>query len=203
MPSPSYAWRIGLLLVLIVSVALYDFLRHGPASTRWREYLFLLLGGLVGALFGGINDVFITSRISPEYFRFGKGITPGEGFTGRVATLGLLAGFGPGALVSCVYLYTNSRRTGVPPLPWTSLAQLLAIPPVSAIACAFVLPFCFSTHDPLSFHAALKSFFSADQLRRFLLVWWIHGSLYLGAILGLASGVFIIHRSRVTRIVSG
>ena len=189
MPAVPYGARIGLLVALCLGIAAYDRLRHGPASRRWKEYLFILLGAVVGALFGGLNDFFITSRLSPEYFRWGKGIAPGEGFEGRVLLLGLQAGCGPGALTACVFLFSNSRRRE--PLPWTRLTAFLAIPVLAAVAAALSLPPLASEWDPLGLRRSLGD----EQGRRFLRVWWIHLSHYAGALLGLALGTLGILRS--------
>jgi len=196
MPQGGYGWRIGFLILLLSLVPLFDLVRHGSSSTKWREYSFLLLAGMLGALFGGMNDLLITSRISQEYFRYGKGIAPGEGFVGRVTMLGLQAGFGPGAMVGCVYLYLNSHGKETPPLTWTALTKLLWIPVMSAVTFGTLLPLCFSAYDPLSFQNALQGLLSPDQISRFKLVWWIHGGLYLGGIIGLILGGMAVRRSR-------
>jgi hypothetical protein len=193
---PSYPWRIAVLVTACLGVALQDRLRRGPDSRRWREYLFLLLAGSAGAAFGGACDLLVTSRISPDYFTLGKGIPGGDGFQGRVLVLGLLAGSGPGALTGCFCLYVNSRPVPSPPLPWARLARLLAIPIAVAAACGLTIPFFASTIDPLGFLVILKRILTAEQAVRFLRVWWIHCSLYLGGLLGLVGSVIYIHRSR-------
>lgn len=199
MPLPSYGWRIGFLISACSAIALNDLIRKGSASTKWREYVFLLLGGLLGALFGGTCDVLITSKISPEYFTIGKGLTGGEGFTRRVLTLGLQAGFGPGAITASVFLYSNWRPSWGPPLTWTSLTRLLGIPIVSAAGCAVILPYWLAHTDPMAFTKPLKALLTSDQAERFVLVWWVHCSIYLGSLLGLLGATFYIYRSREQR----
>jgi hypothetical protein len=196
MPSLSSGWRIGILVALLVAVALQDLMRHGIPSKRWRDYSCLLLGGAMGAIFGVTNDTLVSAQISPEYFAIGKGIPAGPGFGGRVALLGLLAGFGPGAVCMCVFLYANSRRSEVPSLPHRRLLLLAWMPMAAAIAFGTGIPACFSKHDPMDFTRILGRLMTADQVRRFLLVWWIHGGLYLGCGIGIVAGIFRIKRDR-------
>jgi hypothetical protein len=153
----------------------------------------------VGAVLGGINDYCITCRLSPEYFRLGKGIPGGDGFPLRVLILGLLAGVGPGAMTASVYLFVNSRNKDVPRLPWMRLSLWLGIPMAVAAGLALTLPFFLATWDPLGFRSVLHRLLDEDQIRRFLFVWWIHLSLYVGALLGLAGGAVAIHRTRRRR----
>jgi hypothetical protein len=193
---PSYPWRIGILVAGCLLIAVQDRLRHGPASQRWREYLFLLLAGAVGAAFGGACDLLFTSRISPEYFIIGKGIAGGDGFSRRLLVLGLQAGLGPGALTGCCFLYLNSRCAPAPPLPCGRLAGLLAIPIASATACGLILPLFLSNCDPLEFRGPLKHLLPADRAAAFLRVWWIHCSLYGGGLLGIFGAAITLHRAR-------
>jgi hypothetical protein len=65
----SYRQRFGLFLLFISLVTCVDFVRHRRRAGKWREYSFLLLGGSCGALFGVINDYFITSQISSTSIR--------------------------------------------------------------------------------------------------------------------------------------
>jgi uncharacterized membrane protein YfcA len=67
-----YWFRVALLLFLMSVVAAIDWGRNRQGATRWKEYGFVIVSGVVGALFGLLNDL-ITSSISPEYFLFGKG----------------------------------------------------------------------------------------------------------------------------------
>jgi hypothetical protein len=200
MTSPSYGWRIGLLAALLAVVALQDLLRHGLPSQRWQNYTCLLLGGAMGALFGAAADFLVSSRISPEYFEIGKGLPAGPGFGGRVALLGLQAGFGPGAICMCVFLYAGRRQTKLPPLPRRRLLLLPWMPLAAAIAFGSVIPVCFSGSDPMNFGKFLARFLTADQVRRFLIVWWLHGGLYLGCLIGIVAGVFTIKREREVHV---
>ena len=70
--SNTSLWlRIGLGVLIFTCMALVDWHRNGPRATRWREYLFLLASVLIALLYGVINDQ-LTSRLSWEYFYYGK-----------------------------------------------------------------------------------------------------------------------------------
>ena len=60
-------YRITFGLLVLAALAILDWYQKGPAATRWREYLFLLLCVAVAMAYGIANDQ-ITSRISWEYF---------------------------------------------------------------------------------------------------------------------------------------
>lgn len=109
----SFEARLGLLVLLFAVISLAEVALRGRAASRWREYLFVLACGTVGAVFGLANDL-LTSRISPEYFILGKGVPEGAGFLEGVIRVGFEAGFSGGAIAGCVLLYAN--RTGLPPV---------------------------------------------------------------------------------------
>src|SRR5690348_15965386 len=58
--------------------AVADLARIGRRATRWREYLFLIAGVAAVCIYGAINDL-ITSRLSWEYFYYGKGLADALG----------------------------------------------------------------------------------------------------------------------------
>src|SRR5436190_9095757 len=65
------AARIAAGVLVFAALAIWDWRRHGAAATRWREYCFLLITIVAAMIYGIINDQ-ITSRISWEYFYYGK-----------------------------------------------------------------------------------------------------------------------------------
>jgi hypothetical protein len=150
----------------------------------------------MGAAFGAVNDYLVSARLSPEYFVLGKGIAEGPGFGGRVAFLGLLAGFGPGALCMCLFLYANSRESKGPSLSFRRLLSLAWMPLAGAMVFGAVIPACFSRTDPLKFQDFAGRIMAAQRVSRFLLVWWIHGGIYLGFIIGTLAGILAIRRER-------
>jgi hypothetical protein len=191
----SFQAKLSLVLLLGLIVVLVDLYRRGRASSKWKEYLYLLLGGLLGALFAAGNDVFVTSRISPDYFTLGKGIAPGAGFEGRVLFLGLQAGLGPGMIIGAVLLFTRSRRPDRL-LPWSRCIGALLLPMLSAVVAGVIFPWFLAPWDPLRFGQALGTRLGSVALKQFMLVWWIHLSLYLGAVVGTLWAIGVVRRFR-------
>ena len=178
-----YWLRISLLLLAMALVAFIDWYRNGQHATKWKEYGFIILSGVVGMVFGLFNDL-ITSSISPEYFIVGKGLAAGEGLTLRAAFLGMRAGFGAGAVAGTICLYSSVVNCSRSPLPYRTILSFLWRPVTLAIAAALVAVF-FCQYDPLAFSAELKGVLTPEQIRRFLVVWWIHAGLYLGLLVAL------------------
>src|SRR5436305_7516242 len=69
----SLPLRIGIGVVIFALLAAIDLHRRGRQATRWREYLLLLAAVAVALAYGIVNDQF-TSRLSWEYYYFGKGL---------------------------------------------------------------------------------------------------------------------------------
>ena len=162
--SMRFLYSLGVLLLLMTIAAYIDWRRRREAATKWREYGFLLIGGLLGAAVGVLNDQ-ITCTISPEYFIYGKEIPGGEGFRLRVAWLGFMAGFSPGAIIAGAYMLANNpggkKGTGTicrngpegaahkwclspfsrprTPLPYRRLLRFVACP---LLAAAIAMPPC-------------------------------------------------------------
>src|SRR5437763_16864125 len=66
--------RITAGATIFLWLALLDIRRHGVRrATRWREYAILLVAVLAAMAYGVINDL-LTSRLSWEYFYYGKGL---------------------------------------------------------------------------------------------------------------------------------
>src|SRR5207302_4965498 len=69
----SLPWRIGIGVLVFALFAAIDLRRHGRRATRWREYLFVLAAVAAALAYGIANDQF-TSRLSWEYYYYGKGL---------------------------------------------------------------------------------------------------------------------------------
>jgi len=170
-PSVSFTVRLGLFSAVAVSVVLVDLLVRGRNSTRWREYLVLVVGGAFGAAIGAGIDA-VTSSISPDYFAHGKGLGAAPGLMLRSVLLGARAGFCAGAVVTGLLLVAAGPLTS---LRWHSVAGIAsALGSVGAwsLATAAVC-FLLSWRDVRSPPAAPEM--------RFVLVGWTHAGAYLGA----------------------
>lgn len=193
--TPPWARALAVALLLAL-VALVDYLRHRERGTRWREYAFWLVCGLLGALFGVANDL-VTSRLSPPYFALGKGLgtTDPAALDREVVLFAMGAGFGAGLAVGGAILLANNPRKGLPQLPYAALARSLVIPALAAIAGAPIV--ALSTNlDIQGLSSKLRETLSAEEVQRFLMVQRLHLGLYAGALAGTTFAVVRIRRRR-------
>src|SRR5436305_31251 len=70
----SLPWRIAAGVVIFITLAAVELARKGRAARRWKEYSFLGVVVLIALGYGVVNDQ-VTSRISWEYFYYGKGLS--------------------------------------------------------------------------------------------------------------------------------
>ena len=179
-----YFWRVVILITLMFAAAGYDYYRNRAGSSRWREYGLVLIGGVVGAFMGMVNDI-ITSSISPEYFTFGKGLAGGNGLQVRAAMLGIKAGFSAGVIVAGILLYAATRKHRQSSGAYRRIFRCIYKPILGAVIMGVALPAFLSSVDPAGFAAKLEGVADANQIRWFITVWWIHLGLYAGATCGL------------------
>ena len=180
---PGFGLRLGILLVVLCLSAGFERWQKGAGASRWREYLFLLLGGLVGSGLGaGVDQV--SSQIGPEYFVFAKGIAPGATFALKVTLLGLQAGFVGGLVAAGIALWLNGLRAE----PW-SLTRLGWVVPWS-LAGALVLAWPGAwLGTQLSVASELEDILKPDRLRALRAAWGLHLGVYAGALVGLLLGL--------------
>lgn len=190
-----YWCRIALLVLLMSVIAAIDWQRNRQNATKWKEYGFIIVSGIVGTTFGLFNDL-ITSSISPEYFIFGKGLASGDRLPLRAGVLGMKAGFSAGAIAGAICLYAGTRACSCPPLNCRRLLPFLRRPVILAIVTAFVLALSFRRYDPFVFSVELDGILDRQQIRRFLLVWWIHVGLYAGLLVSVVWIVVDVSRLR-------
>ena len=188
-------WRLLILVLLMALVAWLDWRRRGPEATRWREYVFLLLAGLIGGIIGIAND-HITATISPEYFFIGKGIALGDGFRRHVTELGFHAGLLAGVVIGGAFLMANNPKPNRSRLSAKKLLRFALYPILGAlilVPLGSVLAYYF---DPLNFSSDLSEALSPEQIGRFLAVWGVHLGLYAGGLVGAMTAVLGIRRIR-------
>lgn len=130
MPSELFSWtwwtkstqgllaRIAIGAAIFAILATVDLVRQGKKATRWREYLFLVAGVALACGYGIINDQ-ITSRISWEYFYYGKGLADvlgsrippdSKAMALAVVKVGIEATWTAGLIVSVALLIANNPR---------------------------------------------------------------------------------------------
>jgi hypothetical protein len=123
----SFSYRIVLLLGLMLVVAVVDFYRKGPHATKFREYGFIVIAGVVGAVIGSVNDL-ITSSISPDYFILGKGFEESPDLRVQAALYGLKVGFSGAVIGSAICLFASRRKSAYPPVQCSRLLRMLWMP---------------------------------------------------------------------------
>jgi len=186
--------RIVVGSAILLSLAIYDIRQHGRAATRWREYLFLLAGVIAALIYGIANDQ-ITSRISWEYFFYGKGLDAILGPTvppdfGRLhiaaVMVGLNATWWVGLIVAAALLWANNPSPHLPRLTYVRLLIALPIVFVTTGICAILgglagwLGWLDNSSEDLSGIVRDNLF----RPRTFLTVYGIHLGGYAGAVVG-------------------
>ncbi len=190
-PDVPFEVRLAVLLGLLVVVAAADRALRGRAATRWREYLVLLAFGLVGCAVGvGVDQ--ITSRVSPEYFVYGKGLDAGPGLDRAILVLSLEAGCSAGLVLGALLLVANPE----PGPPWSLVTHIVwpvllgvALAPLGAAVCGAL--------DPFGLDRLLVGLVEDPAARRgFVLVQGAHTGLYLGALVGTILAMLRVRRGR-------
>jgi hypothetical protein len=131
-------------MAIFLAFAIVDLVQYGKHATRWREYLFLLACVVLAMAYGVANDQ-VSSRISWEYFYYGKELWPILGpatppdsaaLHWQAARIGAEATWSAGLTAGAAILFTNSLRKksgGV--LPYRTLLRILL----------GIVPFCVVT----------------------------------------------------------
>ena len=191
---------------IFAALAVTDLLRHGRRATRWREYLFLVLCVAVAMMYGVINDQ-ITSRVSWEYFYFGKELAPILGpatppdpaaLHRATARIGAAATWWAGLVVGVAMLLANNPRIDRPQLAYPSL--MARLPTILLIVVGFAL-FLGMAGELFALNWISEDFreLAATNLwrpRHFMAVFGIHLGGYLGGAVATAWAVASILRER-------
>ena len=184
-----YWSRVLTLLVLAVAMVIND-RRKGTTVRQW-EYGCLFAMGVVGALYGAVNDA-VTSSISPDYFAIGKQLGFGPSLKSHAIQLGAEAGFSAAAIACAVWQFTL-RHTPVR-CRCRLIACALWLPLTSAVLLSASAGLFLARFAPLGFSFQLAGDLRESQIRAFVTVWWVHVGAYLGLTLGLAGGIALTWR---------
>jgi hypothetical protein len=131
----SLAWRIAIGSTILAVLAIADLRQRGRDARRWREYLFLLCVMVLAMAYGAINDQ-ITSRISWEYFYYGKDLskvlgpeTPPDpaALHWQAMKVGVEATWSAGLLMGMALLLANNPSPGLRQLSGPRLLSTLVI----------------------------------------------------------------------------
>jgi hypothetical protein len=199
--------RIAIGAAIFAALAWTDWRRNRRQAQRWREYLFLL-GAVAAALaYGALNDQ-LTSRLSWEYFYYGKGLAdilpPGAEHSAALhweaAKIGMKATWTAGLIIGVVLLIANNPRRGRPQLSYSALAGSLGIVMAICILFAALLGVAGYLGWLIPFSSDFAQMVQHDEFRpyRFMAVFGVHLGGYLGGLIGmmLAVGWMLKQRRR-------
>jgi hypothetical protein len=198
--------RISAGISILAILALVDLYRRREEATRWREYAFLLFTVFIAIIYGILNDQ-LTSRISWEYFYYGKGLDAVLGphlppdpreLSWEAAKVGMKATWAVGLLVGVTCLLANNPHPSRPQLSYPKLLTRTIWP--LALACAFaVLLGAAGHHGTLAFLSEdFREMLQRNEFRprRFMTVYGIHLGGYIGGAIGAILAVLSIRRAR-------
>jgi len=188
-------YRLAALLAIAAAIAWWDWRRHRQRATKWKEYGFLVSVALLGAIIGVANDT-VTSRLSPEYFIYGKGIAPGPNFSKGVLELAFQAGLVAAFVGGAAYLFANNPKAGRPSLSYRQLYSLVKWPILGAILLATILGVGSKWFVGPQIDSEMTKVFGETKTIWFWRVWYIHLGLYSGLLIGVGWGILAIRRIR-------
>jgi len=192
--------RIAALVVLMAVVGGVDLWYRRGRSTRWKEYLFILLFGCAAAVFGSLIDL-VTSSISPEYFIYGKGL-PADGIRWHAMGLGLSAGFSGGVIAGALCLFVGTLKRAKASISLPGIATLAWRPFLLAGIFAAVVPVTCGSFDPMGLADQFGGLRDPDRIARVLTVWRIHVGVYLGMTVGVVWMIVAIRRMSAASALS-
>lgn len=205
----SLPWRIAVGVSIFIVLAIVDYRANRTRATRWREYLFLLICVACALAYGILNDL-VTSRISVEYFLFGKGVAErmsadaaAHPESNRLALdlqairIGALATWSAGLIAGAAMLMTNSLSAR-PRLKMRRMLVLIPVIAAGAIACAAIGGGLGASGFLTRFSTDFAEMVARDEMRpaRFMAVFGIHLGGYAGGMLGLIASCVVIWKRR-------
>jgi hypothetical protein len=202
----SLRLRLAIGMAIFAVLAGADLLRNGRGARRWREYVFLIFCVALAMTYGVINDQ-MTSRISWEYFYYGKELAPILGpaippdpaaLHRQAIRIGVESTWWAGLVIGVAMLLANNPRVDRPQL---AIPRLIArLPVVLLITVAFALALgAAGKYGALNWISDDFREMAATNLwrpRRFMTVFGIHLGGYVGGAVATAWAVLSIRRAR-------
>ena len=191
---------------VFAALAVIDLCRRGRAATRWREYAFLLWAMLLAMAYGALNDQ-VTSRISWEYFYYGKELDKvlGPRIPPDAAALhweamkvGIKATWSVGLLMGAALLIANNPSPGGRQLSFSRLTAALGIVLGVTVLTAAIGGWLGSQGwlDWISADFSQMRRTGVFRPDRFLCTFGIHLGGYFGAAAGTGLAVLAVRRWR-------
>jgi hypothetical protein len=202
--------RITVGIVILAALAIWDFVDKGREATRWKEYAFLAFCVVVAVVYGMGNDL-ITSRISWEYFYYGKELSPILGadvppdpgkLSLQAIRIGAAATWWAGLIVGAAILIANNPSRRGLRLSYKRLAMRLPVVVGITILWAIILGFAGANYDLNWISADFQTLAETNLCRphRYMAVYGIHLGGYIGGALAAVYAVASIVRERRTSI---
>jgi len=205
--------RVAIGCSIFAVLAMIDLARSGRRATRWREYMFLILAVVLAMAYGAINDA-IASRVSWEFFFYGKGLSdqlgpqvPPDPVALRSAAIGvgLRATWSAGLIAGVALLIANNPRQGRTRLTYRTLSVLLVVILLTAALFAFAgavvggMGWLTWTNPDIAAIAKENLF----RPKQFMTVYGMNMGGYAGGILGTAICITWIARRRKMQSTKG
>jgi hypothetical protein len=192
----------GVLAILAAT----DLIHRGRQATRWREYAFLVLCVAVAMVYGIANDQ-ITSRISWEYFYYGKDLAPIIGpetppnlvaLCWQAARIGAAATWWAGLVIGSAMLIANNPSLRSQRLTYSRLiARLPGI--VGIVVLAAMVGGIAGNYYLLNWISPdFRDLAAMNMWRphRFMTTYGVHLGGYIGGGIAVVYGVISIRRER-------
>ena len=191
--------RISLGIAVLAALAIADLYKNGRQATRWREYAFLAFCVGVAIAYGILNDL-ITSRISWEYFYYGKDLAPIIGpqtpphptaLQFQAMRIGAAATWWAGLIIGAALLIANNPSRRMPRLKYSRLIARLPGILVITVLCAAIVGIA-GDRFLLNWISQDFSELASTNLwrpHRFMTVYGIHLGGYFGGAMAVVYGI--------------
>jgi hypothetical protein len=206
------AIRIAVGIIILAGLAFWDVMEKGKEATRWKEYSFLATCVAVAIAYGALNDL-ITSRISWEYFYYGKELAPVLGpdvppdagkLNWQVMRIGAEATWWAGLVIGAGMLMANNPSRRGAPLSYAQLGMRLPFIIGITIIWAIILGFAGARGQLNWISQDFQRMAETNLWRppRFMTVYGIHLGGYVGGGLAALYGIASVVRERRRRVGS-
>jgi hypothetical protein len=202
----SLPWRIAVGVGILAALAILELARKGREARRWREYAFLTVVVAIALVYGAVNDQ-ITSRISWEYFYYGKELAqvlgdrvPPESakLSWDAAKVGMKATWTVGLLIGVALLMANNPNRRSRQLSYRSLIGIALGVIVSAVAGALAFGWAGSRGWLAATSVDFREMVRRNEMRpyRFMTAYGVHLGGYIGGFIGAAWAIVKVRRRR-------